>query len=290
MSYDSKKKEYQNKMDTIRKETQQESKKLLVKLLFSFFLLIVFPLLGIAALFFLVLPSVKKLSNTGQRMKEEVGQDIIQDIMGELFDSYEFLPECRLSDEIIHSVAIPGLTDYNTVSGNDYTKGVFHGLNFLMSDIHLTDVHEYTDAEGNERSEVKERFNGLWFVCDFAKQIDSTITVSPRTRFSLKKGIALESEQFCRKMLVESDSEHDVFYVLTPSLMEHILTSMEQMKCRMYFCFTQQGQVHILADRGNALEVDMASEQAEQLHEQFSQQLRQVTDIIDQLRLSEAYH
>ena len=289
MGYNTKKDSYQKKINRINEQTQKESGKLLAGLILSLILMFLFPLLGILCLFVFVYPSMKKITDSGKRTKQEVGQEIIRDIMDQLFDQAEYLPDHRLPDALIHSVSIPGLDRFDRIYGNDYISGVFHGLNFEMSDITLTQIHEVTDSDGRERTEEKEKFNGLWFVCDFAKQIDSSISISPRPSFSLRKGISLESEEFNRRMLVESDSEHDVYYVLTPSLMEQILNTMKQMKCHLYFFFSQDGHVHILLDRGNALEISAPVRDVDQLHQQFTRQLRQVTEIIDQLRLSEAY-
>ena len=287
--YNEEHKTAQEKIEQIRQDQKKTQNKMVIILILSMIMLALFFPIGILMLFLLFMPTVEKLRKMEARVKEEVGVALIRDVMDELFDSYDYQPHQRIASSTLRSVSIPGLRPMDRIRGNDYTKGVYQGMNFEMSDIELLEVEQTEDENGHIVEEEKQLFSGLWLICDFSKTLDATITVSPRIRFSLQKGVAMESESFNREFVVRGNSEHDIYYVLTPILMERILALKKRLKCSLYFCFKDDGHVHILADWGNSLEVGSKDLDADELAAKFKRQLEELTGLIDELKLTDAY-
>ena len=289
MDYHNKQTQYQVRIEQARQQSRDAVKIILAGMIFLLVFLIIFPPLGLIGGIFILLTGYKKYQTAVQQMKSGVGSEIVRDVISQVFDNVSYSCDRRLEDEVIESVNIPYLEEFDNIYGNDYSSGTYKGLDFEMSDISLTRIEEHTDSDGHTTREEITVFDGLWFICDFNRKLNSTITLSPRPRFSFTRGIQLESPEFNKKFFVSADNEHDVFYVLTPQFMEHILTTAKKADCELYFCFKEDGHVHILINRGNALEIESVMKNADELQQQFTEEIIQITDLIDELKITEAY-
>ena len=240
--------------------------------------------------FAIIASGIGLFAHASSSMKNKVGVVIARKVMDRIFDSYQYLPDHHISDQIIENTEIPNLGYFEDIEGNDYISGKYKGLNFEMSDIHLTRTETTTDSDGHTSTTTVTVFNGLWFICDFAKEIRSRITVSPKVLLSFSKGIQTESEVFNKTFYVKAGNDHDAFYVLTPHLMEKMVMTRNHVNCEMYYAFEKDGKVQILVNRGNSLEVNALSSSVEKLEEKFEKQLTEVTSLVDELKLTEAYH
>ena len=237
----------------------------------------------------LIFAGVMLYSRAASKIKENIGVAVAKKVMDRIFDHYEYFPQDHISSSIIENTPIPYLGYYEDIEGNDYIRGQYQGMNFEMSDIHLSRTETTTDSDGHTTTTEVTVFDGLWFICDFAKQIRSRITVSPKPLLSFSKGIQTESTAFNRKFYVESRNDHDAFYVLTPQMMEKMLQTQQEMNCEFYFVFEQDGVVQILVNKGNSLEVSALSRSVSKIEEQFERELGEVTNLIDELKLTDAY-
>ena len=104
-------------------------------------------------------------------------------------------------------------------------------------------------------------------------------------------GIKTESEAFNQRFMIQSQSQHDAFYILTPHMMEYILSMDAKGGGDTYMRFLREGKVHIAINSGrNAFEMGSLNTDVAALRQKFVGEIRYVTDIIDELRLVETLH
>ncbi|MCD8089318.1 MAG: DUF3137 domain-containing protein [Clostridiales bacterium] len=235
------------------------------------------------------------------RIKGLISDNIMPVILDGIFEEWEYKPKERLPDSIVKKVDLE-IPHYVKIKGSDYIKAVYKGINIEMSDIEFIDerTETYTDSKGETRIETRDVtvFKGLWFVCDFKKELEADLLLREKKAgenalgkvFKGKNTVQTESEAFNKKFVIRSADPHTVFYVLTPHMMEYILSMDEKAKgeTHMRFCGSK---VHIAINSGrDAFEIDNTDiKNPDKIKEDFSADLKYVTDLIDELRLSDAY-
>ena len=127
-------------------------------------------------------------------------------------------------------------------------------------------------------------------MCDFGKALSGEVHVSQITKSmpdSVKRQrIRMENEQFNEKFVVTADDPEEAFYVLTPHMMEYILSLEKKNKGILYMSFLRDGKFHIAINSGeDFFELGKKKPEYETLRQIFLDQLRWYTDIIDVLRL-----
>ena len=220
------------------------------------------------------------------KIKNTISGDIVNGIVNEVLDNAIYAASYRLSDEIIVSSHMVLPQPYDKISGSDFINGEYKGLLLKMSDIDLTRrVSTGDDEETDERV-----FDGQWLMCDFGKALSGEVHVSQITKSmpdSVKRQrIRMENEQFNEKFVVTADDPEEAFYVLTPHMMEYILSLEKKNKGIIYMSFLRDGKFHIAVNSGeDFFELGKKEPDYETLRQIFLDQLRWYTDIIDVLRL-----
>ncbi len=220
------------------------------------------------------------------KIKNTISGDIVNGIVNEVLDNAIYAAPYRLSDEIIVSSHMVLPQPYDKISGSDFINGEYKGLLLKMSDIDLTRrVSTGDDEETDERV-----FDGQWLMCDFGKALSGEVHVSQITKSmpdSVKRQrIRMENEQFNEKFVVTADDPEEAFYVLTPHMMEYILSLEKKNKGIIYMSFLRDGKFHIAVNSGeDFFELGKKKPDYETLRQIFLDQLRWYTDIIDVLRL-----
>lgn len=223
-------------------------------------------------------------------IKKLLSDHLMPPVLGEIFDSARHDPFGRLSDSIVRGIDLDFPT-FNEISGSDHIKGIYRGLEVEMSDLEL--VHrERRRVRVNGKWQTRETrttvFKGQWMVCDFGKELAADLLLREKGLLDLSRStVETESEAFNKRFCIQSRDGHSVFYILTPHMMEYIL-SMDDKGCgttRMRF--TREGKVHIaIHNNRDALQVKSADYgDLDRIREQFRRDIRYLTDLIDELRL-----
>ena len=111
--------------------------------------------------------------------------------------------------------------------GEDLMKGIYKGIHFESSDIHMEERVEHRDSKGNVSYSYQTIFKGRWYTFDFERYFKEILQVK-EGRFvgaasrDLKK-YETESVQFNKKFKVFASNQQYVYYQLTPVLIEKIL-------------------------------------------------------------------
>ncbi len=220
------------------------------------------------------------------RIKNTISSEIVDGVVNEVLDNAVYAAPYCLSDEIINSSHMVLPLPYEKISGNDFISGEYKGLQLKMSDIDLTRTVE--DSDDNETTETV--FEGQWLVCDFGKELSGEVHVSQITKSmpdsQKRKRIRMENERFNEKFIVTASDPEEAFYILTPHMMEYILSLESRNKGIIYMSFLREGIFHFAVNSGeDFFELGKNKTDPETLRQVFLDQLRWYTGVIDELRL-----
>ena len=231
-------------------------------------------------------------SRISKEMKRYVSDNVVRSVINSVFDGVFYDPFGRLSDAVIENTEL-GFSSFNEISGSDYISGSYNGIGIEMSDVKLVEVTRVHTKEGVRETRTTV-FEGPWMICDFGKELSADLLLVERGGIGKKfamGGIKTESEEFNKNFRIESDNEHDAFYILTPHMMEYILQMDAKGMGRTHMRFMRGGKVHIAISSGrNSFELSGTNVDLAFLKSKFESELRYITDIIDELRLQDTMY
>ncbi len=135
--------------------------------------------------------------------------------------------------------------------GEDHFKGKLGKTDIEFSEIHAEERHT-TGTGSDSREEYITIFRGLFIIADFNKHFRTHTVVLPdtaermfgkfgQTLQSISPGrgelIRLEDPEFEKEFCVYGDDQVEARYILTPSLMERIISFKRKWNTRVYLSF-----------------------------------------------------
>ncbi len=229
-------------------------------------------------------------SDAVETMKKCMADAALVPALEKVFDNVTYSQNGRISDDIILHTDMGFQFHIDKIEGSDYIRAEYKGVGIEMSDITLIDIEVSVDADGDRQETDKVMFRGLWLICDFRKRFSADLRLRERAGFLdklSKSTIQTENAAFNKQFVIQSDSAHDVFYILTPHMMEYIQKMDEKAGGRTYMLFQREGKLHLALDTGrDAFEIHSVNKaNAKDLREQFISEIQYVTDLIDELKL-----
>ena len=231
-------------------------------------------------------------SKSSSTLKKLLSDNIISSVLKEaLGDSVEYNPWGKLNPG---SMAFP--FDYNKVEGSDHIQAVYHGLNMELGDIELIDETEDTDIETGQTEKTRNtQFKGQWLICDFGKELSGEVRLSANTKNLRKQNknnnIEMENEEFNKRFLVTAGNPEEAYYILTPHMMEYILTMADKSGGNVYMSFQRDGKLHVAVKTGrDFFELGKSNAHVEGLRQKFLGELRWFTDMVDTLRVEDTLY
>ena len=184
---------------------------------------------------------------------------------------------------------------YNRVLGSDHIKAVYKGLNIELSDIELIEETEETNEDGVTENSSATHFKGQWLICDFGKELSGEVRLSANTKNLRKQNknnsVEMENEAFNKRFLVIAGNPEEAYYILTPHMMEYILSMADKSGGEVYMSFLRDGKMQIAVQTGrDFFELGKSKANVEKLREKFLGELRWFTDMIDTLRLEDSIY
>lgn len=230
-------------------------------------------------------------SGYGNKIKKLLSDNIISSVLKEaLGDTVEYNPGGRVE---------PGYMvfpfSHNVASGSDHIKAVYKGLNIELSDIELIEETESTNEDGVTEKNSVTRFKGQWLICDFGKELSGEVRLSANTKQLRKQNknnnIEMENEDFNKRFLVIAGNPEEAYYILTPHMMEYILSMADKSGGEVYMSFLRDGkmQIAVRTDR-DFFELGKSKVNVEKLREKFMGELNWFTDMVDTLRLEDSIY
>ena len=244
------------------------------------------------AIVFIVLALVGgyQLEKNSSRLKKILSDNVISSVLKEaLGDTVEYNPWGKINPG---SMVFP--FSYNCADGSDHIKAVYHGVNVELGDIELIDESEVTDEEGRTERTRNTQFKGQWLTCDFGKELAGEVYISERTkktRRSLKSNVTMDNEQFDKRFCVRADDPQEAYYILTPHMMEYIISIADKSGGTVYMSFLRDGKLHVAVQTGrDFFELGKNNANVEELRQKFLGELRWFTDIVDTLRVEDTLY
>ena len=243
-------------------------------------------------IFFLVLLLVggylwgKSAGVAKKLLSDKVVGVVLKEVLG---DAVEYNPWGKINPG---SMVFP--FSYTCVDGSDHIKAVYNGLNIELGDVELIDKTEDTDEEGHTNTRQDTVFKGQWLTCDFGKELAGQVYVSERSkkdRRSMKSNVTMDNEQFSKRFCVRADDPQEAYYILTPHMMEYILTMANKSGGDVYLSFLRDGKMHVAIKTGrDFFELGKSKANTDNLRQKFLNELKWFTDIVDTLRVEDTLY
>ena len=235
-----------------------------------------------------------RLAVHSEALKQTLGSNVISNVLNEVFETVEYNPFGSISSVSSAGMVFP--FSYNKLRGSDYIKATYRGLNIELSDVELIDMEELNDDDENTggRSE-KTVFKGQWLICDFGKELSGEVHISGKSKIfhggSVKGNVKMENEQFNKQFFVNAQDPQEAYYILTPHMMEYILSMSEKIGGTVYMSFLRGGKLHVAVQTGHDFfELGSGNVDIESLQNKFLEELHWYTSIIDELQLTDTLY
>ena len=231
------------------------------------------------------------LEKNSSKLKKLLSDNVISGVIKEaLGDAVEYNPWGKINPG---SMVFP--FSYNCADGSDHIKAVYNGLNIELGDIELIDETEDTDIEtGQTETSRNTQFKGQWLTCDFGKELSGEVYISEWTkkdRRSMKSNVTMDNEQFSKRFCVRADNPQEAYYLLTPHMMEYIITMADKSGGTVYMSFMRNGKMHVAVKTGrDFFELGKSNADVGKLRQKFLGELRWFTDIVDTLRVEDTLY
>jgi protein-S-isoprenylcysteine O-methyltransferase Ste14 len=242
---------------------------------------LLFLLPGIALLIAFFLLLLKGMLLLG-KSREMFKVNIVRDTLAELIEDCVYTSYSGIDEDSIKETRL--IDDWDRCSGSDHIKGKYKGHEIEISDVDLSE--SYTDKDGE--TQYRTKFRGQWLKCKLDKTLPAALRLREWVENSkLKSNAETESAAFNSKYQILADDPHTMFYVLTPHFMEYIVNADIQANARTFFCFAGD-TVHVALKSGYDLfEARGANKDLNAERQRIRNELKYVTDILDELLLND---
>ena len=237
-----------------------------------------------------------QMSKRTETLKKLLSENVVSGVLNEVFENVEYNPFGCLPDKLVKGAGMVFPFEYDSVRGSDYIKGSYKGLDVELSDVELYHVVSHYDEETQQwRDEEQKVFMGQWLVCDFGKELSGEVHLSANERALRRQhkndSVEMENERFNDRFLVTAQEAQEAYYILTPHMMEYILTAAGKAGGEVYMAFLRGGRLHVAVKTGrDFFELGKSEANVERLRQKFLGELHWFTDIIDELRLESALY
>ena len=136
--------------------------------------------------------------------------------------------------------------------GTSYEVGDYICGNYNGTRIEISELNVYKVVYSDDHNQI-DYFNGVWFVFDFKKNFQGNILIYTKFYPYIKQfGKKIETENItfneCFDIYTDSENNQDLFYILTPNLMELMLKVFTSFRCGIIFYFNEN-KLYIGIDR-----------------------------------------
>ena len=237
-----------------------------------------------------------QMSKRTESLKKLLSDNIVSGVLNEVFENVEYNAFGRIPSAQVKDAGMVFPFEYDSVRGSDYIKGTYKGLNVELSDVELCHVVSHYDEEMQQwRDEEQKVFMGQWLICDFGKELSGEVHLSANAKALRKQrrddSVEMENPAFNDRFLVTAADAQEAYYILTPHMMEYILTAAGKAGGEVYMAFLRGGRLHIAVKTGrDFFELGKSQANADGLRQKFLGELRWFTDIIDALRLEDSLY
>jgi len=223
-----------------------------------------------------------KFSKLSKKFKNEVLREVISGFVEDgVFD-----PDRGLDMNTVYNTEFLKRADRSHTE--DYLSGKIDGVEFISSDVKLEERHVEHTKNGT-RTYYVAYFLGRIFEFDFNKSFEGYLQVLEGARPQSKRKfdkVKLESVVFNKKFKTYATNDHTAFYVLTPHLMEALLSFEENNKGKIYFSFIGSKLYLGINNFKDTFELKMFKVLDESSFEEFKKELYVIKEVVTELKLN----
>lgn len=227
---------------------------------------------------------IKKRNKISNQLADNVIGYVLRDVFGDDVEydlSGEFKPDKEAAPLYFQ---VPKGRVWET-NGMYNIKAAYNGVNIELGNYYINEMEE--NHQWNESSSGCTLFNGPWLICDCGRKPECVVSVSTKSHYfsNQQRIVIIDDEQFSKRFWVNAKDPREAFAILTPQMMEIISAVADRSNGRVYISFMPDGKMHIGVDIQHCLFNAGNCRDAEELRKKFSEELRQLTDIIDTLNV-----
>ena len=213
-----------------------------------------------------------QMSKHGEALKKLLGDNIVSGALNEVFENVEYKPFGCLPSKSIEDAGMVFPFEYSGVRGSDYVK----------------ETQQWKDEE-------TQVFKGQWLVCDFGKELSGQVHLSANAKALRRQhrddSVEMENAAFNDRFLVTAASAQEAYYLLTPHMMEYILSAAGKAGGEVYMAFLRGGRLHVAVKTGrDFFELGRSKADVDRLRQKFLGELHWFTGIMDELRLADTLY
>jgi len=198
-----------------------------------------------------ILISFFKISPLWKEYRSQFKEQVIREIIKFIDSSLSYSPTKKISQSEFVKCGIfrTGIDRYR---GDDFVNGTIGSTQMEFSEVHAEYKTTTIDSKGRRRTHWHTIFKGLLFSADFNKEFNiKTYVLTDRAekmfgfigtklqKMNKARGelVKLENPEFESEFAVYSDDQIESRYLLSPSLMERILSFKKQTKKNIQLSF-----------------------------------------------------
>lgn len=244
--------------------------------------------------FFGIILTLIFTSNSSKKFALAFKETYVLKSLKSVFTDLNYEPERGLPESVIRNTQMMDMGD--RYSSNDYISAKYKNINVEQADVHIQEEHQSTDKDGHTTTTWVTIFMGRWMIFDFNKNFKANIQVSQKgfgnsrinnwgTKTKYKK-VMMEDQSFNNEFRTYAQSEHEAFYILTPSLMEKIKRLKSTINGKILLCFIDN-KLHVgIQNSKDSFEHSIFKKiDEEKVYEEISKDIKLITSFVDELNL-----
>ena len=256
-------------------------------------LLVIIPLFFLLLFFYAIAYIFTTIFTKNDRIKYHLAYKkyFVESSLKIIFSNIQYLPNSGFSSGVLFSTGMMRTGDI--FHSNDYVSGRYNDVDFSQADVWIQDEHR--DSDGND-SKVTV-FRGRWMVFEFPKSFVSKMEIVqrgfrgnlvPRTANGKKiKTLQTESGFFNKNFTVYAEDGLEMFYILTPDIIQKIEDMSMNTRQKILLCFVDN-KLHVgLHNNKDAFEPPKISKPLDEKVEleKVQSDIKTITNFVDSLKL-----
>lgn len=213
-------------------------------------------------------------------------QAIVPEIASQRCENGRYAPDAGISEQLFRESNLFRSPDrYNS---EDLIEGCVGQTPFYFAEVHAQE-RRTTHTKNGTRTTWVDIFRGFFFVADFNKHFQGQTTLVPNYWGSKwlagKDRVQLENAELMKHLLVCSTDQVEARYLLTPSLMERIMTLWHRHPDRLSISFTASNIIVAISVSSNHYEASLWRP-IERCIERDTRVVRELTSIVEELNMN----
>lgn len=240
--------------------------------------------------FIFILKTVyKKKAPLDKEYNEIFEKSVVNKTLESVFEVKEFDRGKRIDEKTIHDSQL--FSYYEDYWGEDYLAAEYKGTQFVQADTRLTKEEEetYRDGDGDiqKRMVTVNVFAGRFIIVDYDAISNEPVYVRYRRNKKEKTIIETEMQSFNDRFYVEADSPQSALRILTPQVLEGIVTASNKLNCPLSVAF-KDDKIYIAVSTENSFVVtNVRGETLVMQQERIKKDVQVILDLIDSIYLKQ---